>query len=181
MRKVQGDYLILMTKAKKTNSHVSTDLLKIVINCGIGKLRSQSQFDEKVLPEIEKEIATITGQKPAERVAKKSISTFKIREGEVVGLQVTLRKQRMNDFLTKVSSIVLPRVKDFRGLELSNVDHDGNLNFGFREQTVFPEINPERSRVTFGMQVTVVPRKKDREAAIALYRSLGVPLKHSDK
>lgn len=170
-----------MTKAKKTTSHVRKDLLKIVVNAGIGKLRGQSQFDEKVLPEIEKELAAITGQKPAERMAKKSISTFKIREGEVVGLQVTLRKQRMNDFLSKVANIVLPRVKDFRGLDLSNVDHDGNLNFGFREQTVFPEINPERSRVSFGMQVTVVPREKDRAAAIDLYRSIGVPLKHAEK
>ncbi len=170
-----------MKKETKKISYERKDLLKVVVNCGIGKLRGQSQFDEKVLPEIEKELAAITGQKPAERAATKSISTFKIREGEVVGLQVTLRKQRMMDFLAKVVSIVLPRVKDFRGLELSNVDHDGNLNFGFREQTVFPEINPERSRVSFGVQVTVVPRNKDREAAIALYRSLGVPLKHSEK
>jgi large subunit ribosomal protein L5 len=170
-----------MKKEQKKNEHVRTHLLKVVVNAGIGKLRSQSQFDEKILPEIEKELAAITGQKPAERMAKKSISTFKIREGEVVGLQITLRKQRMLDFISKISNIVLPRVKDFRGLELSNVDHDGNLNFGFRDQTVFPEINSERSRVAFGIQVTVVPRVKDRETAIDLYRSLGVPLKRSEK
>ncbi|MFA6407486.1 MAG: 50S ribosomal protein L5 [Candidatus Paceibacterota bacterium] len=158
-----------------------TGLLKIVVNAGVGKLRSMQQFDDKVLPEIQKEIATITGQKPAERKAKKSIATFKVREGEVVGLQVTLRKQRMHDFFTKVVHIVLPRVKDFRGLALSNVDHDGNLNFGFRDQLVFPEINPEKSKVAFGIQVTVVPKIRDREKAIALYRSLGVPLMRSEK
>lgn len=166
-----------MKKETKTNKYTQSVLAKLVVNSGVGKLRNQAQFDDKILPEIEKEFAIITGQKPAERKAKKSISTFKIREGEVVGLQVTLRKARMNDFLSKVVNVVLPRVKDFRGLELSNVDHDGNLNFGFREQTVFPEINPEKSRVTFGIQVTVVPKEKDRDAAIALYRSLGVPLK----
>ncbi|MFA6365096.1 MAG: 50S ribosomal protein L5 [Candidatus Paceibacterota bacterium] len=158
-----------------------TGLLKIVVNAGVGKLRSMQQFDDKVLPEIQKEIAIITGQKPAERKAKKSIATFKVREGEVVGLQVTLRKQRMHDFFTKVVNIVLPRVKDFRGLVLSNVDHDGNLNFGFRDQLVFPEINPEKSKVAFGIQVTVVPKIRDREKAIALYRSLGVPLMRSEK
>ncbi len=166
-----------MKKEQKKNSYTKVELSKLIVNSGVGKLRNQAQFDDKILPEIEKELSIITGQKPAERKAKKSISSFKIREGEVVGLQVTLRKQRMNDFLSKVVNVVLPRVKDFRGLELSNVDHDGNLNFGFREQTVFPEINPEKSRVAFGVQVTVVPKNKDREAAIDLYRSLGVPLK----
>lgn len=169
-----------MKKAEKKNIHTEVQLAKLVVNSGVGKLRNQAQFDDKILPEIEKELATITGQLPAERKAKKSISSFKIREGEVVGLQVTLRKQRMRDFLSKVVNVVLPRVKDFRGLELSCVDQDGNLNFGFREQTVFPEINPEKSRIAFGIQVTVVPKNKDREAAIELYRSLGVPLKRAE-
>ena len=107
-----------MKKEPKTTTHTQSVLAKLVINSGVGKLRNQAQFDDKILPEIEKELAIITGQKPAERKAKKSISTFKIREGEVVGLQVTLRKQRMNDFLSKVVNVVLPRVKDFRGLEV---------------------------------------------------------------
>jgi len=170
-----------LSMKKDMSTIEKTGLLKIVVNAGVGKLRSMQQFDDKVLPEIQKEIATITGQKPAERKAKKSIATFKVREGEVVGLQVTLRKQRMHDFFTKVVHIVLPRVKDFRGLALSNVDHDGNLNFGFRDQLVFPEINPEKSKVAFGIQVTVVPKIRDREKAIALYRSLGVPLMRSEK
>lgn len=167
---------------KKQQTHtIQRSLSKIVVNAGVGRLRSMQQFDDKILPEIEKELAIITGQKPAERKAKKSISTFKIREGEVVGLQITLRKQRMYDFLSKIANVVLPRVKDFRGLALSNVDHDGNLNIGFRDQLVFPEINPEKSRVSFGIQVTIVPKERNRESAIDLYRSHGVPLRRSDK
>lgn len=149
---------------------------KVVVNTGVGKLRSMAQFDDKVLPEVMKDLAAITGQHPAVRRSTKSIAGFKLREGEVVGLQMTLRGARMRDFLVKLIAIVLPRVKDFRGLVPSSVDHDGNLNIGFREQVVFPEIETEKVKVTFGVQVTVVPNVKDREAAVALYRSLGVPL-----
>lgn len=152
-------------------------LEKIVVSVGVGKLRAQTQFDEKVLPEVMGEIALLAGQRPATRRAKKSIASFKTREGDVVGLQVTLRGARMRAFLEKLIRVVLPRVRDFRGLELSSVDEGGSLNVGIREQYVFPEINPEKSKVHFGVQVTVVPTVRDRERAIALYRSLGVPLK----
>ncbi len=145
---------------------------------GVGKLRGQNaQFDEKALPEIMTEIGLITGQKPALRKAKKAVAGFKTREGDIVGLQVTLRGQRMQDFFTRVTRVVLPRVKDFRGLDPKNVDHAGNLNFGFREQYVFPEVNIEKSKVHFGLQVTVVPADKNREKAIAFYRASGVPLR----
>jgi len=152
---------------------------KIVVNVGVGKLRNISAFEEKVLPEIVKEVALITGQKPAPRAAKKSIAGFKTRQGDIVGLQVTLRGKRMEDFFTRLVNFVLPRVKDFRGLSLQNVDQAGNLNIGFREQFVFPEIEAEKSRVNFGLQVTAVSDFKNREQAIAFYRSLGVPLKKS--
>ncbi len=150
---------------------------KIVVNAGIGRLSGQAQFEEKLLPAVIADLAIITGQKPSSRPAKKSIAGFKIREGQIVGLAVTLRRRKMADFLTRLANLTLPRVKDFRGLDLKNVDGQGNLNVGFREQTVFPEIDPEKTKVSFGLQVTLVPRLKDREKAIALYRSLGVPLK----
>ncbi len=150
---------------------------KIVVNAGIGRLSGQAQFEDKLLPAVIGDLETITGQKPANRPAKKSIAGFKIREGQIVGLQVTLRRHRMSDFLTRVVNLTLPRVKDFRGLDIGNVDGSGNLNIGFREQTVFPEIDPEKTKVSFGLQITVVPRLKNREKAIDLYRSLGVPLK----
>ncbi len=150
---------------------------KIVVNAGIGRLSGQAQFEEKILPAVMNDLAIITGQQPARRPAKKSIAGFKIREGQIVGLQVTLRRRRMSDFFTRLINLALPRVKDFRGLDVKNIDGNGNLNIGFREQTIFPEVDPEKTKVSFGLQVTIVPRLKNREKAIDLYRSLGVPLK----
>jgi large subunit ribosomal protein L5 len=150
---------------------------KIVVNAGIGRLSQQANFDDKILPEVQKEFSAITGQKPSVRAAKKSIAGFKIRENQVVGLKVTLRQKRMEDFFERLVGLALPRVKDFRGLDLSNVDENGNLNVGFKEQNVFPEIDVEKSKTNFGLQVTIVPRKKNRDSAIDLYRRLGLPLK----
>lgn len=150
---------------------------KIVINVGVGRLSQVPNFTDKIFPEIEKELALITGQKPSPRGAKKSIAGFKTRAGNIVGLKVTLRGKRMNDFLNRMLNIALPRVKDFRGIDLKNVDNSGNLNIGFREHSVFPEINLETSRINFGIEVTLVPSLKKREAALGLYRKLGVPFK----
>lgn len=155
------------------------NLAKLVVNVGVGRARNLTQFEEKVLPTIMEELAAITGQKPSPRATKKAVASFKTREGDIVGLQVTLRGARMREFLTKLIRIVLPRVKDFRGLDRKNVDTHGNLNIGFREQYVFPEINPEKSKVSFGLQATIVPRSRNRDRAIAFYESIGVPLKHS--
>jgi large subunit ribosomal protein L5 len=157
--------------------NIRQQIEKIVVNAGLGRLSQQGQFEEKILPEIDKEFSAITGQKASVRPAKKSVAGFKIREGQIIGLKTTLRHKRMEDFLTRLINLALPRVKDFRGLEISNVDESGNLNIGFKEQVVFPEIDTEKSRVNFGIQVTVVPRKKNRETAIDLYRRLGLPLK----
>jgi len=170
----------MATKHEKIQQDpIRENLEKIVVNVGVGKLRNQPNFEEKVIPEIIATIAAITGQAPAPRKAKKSIASFKLREGETVGLQVTLRRARMEQFLKRLVEIVFPRVKDFRGLEIKNVDEHGNLNVGFKDQFVFPEINIEKSRVSFGVQVTCVSKTKDRDAAIAFYRSIGVPLKNS--
>lgn len=159
------------------NKFLENDLEKIVVALSFGKMRQNNlQFDEKVLPEIIKETSLITGQRPVITKARQSIAGFKIRQGDPVGLVVTLRKQRMRDFFEKVINVVLPRLRDFRGLPLKSIDERGNLNIGFREQIVFPEINPETSKVSFGLQVTIVPKKKNREKAVAFYREKGVPL-----
>ncbi|MGC9610993.1 MAG: 50S ribosomal protein L5 [Minisyncoccia bacterium] len=150
---------------------------KVVVNTGLGRLNQQAQFDDKILPEIEVEFATITGQKGSARKAKRSIAGFKIREGQTIGLKATLRHKRMEDFLKRLTNLTLPRVKDFRGLDLGNIDENGNLNIGLKDQNVFPEINTEKSKVNFGLQVTIVPKKKNREISIDLYRRLGLPLK----
>jgi len=150
---------------------------KIVINVGVGRLSQQPNFEDKVLPELMKEMALIAGQKPAITKAKKSISGFKVREGQTVGLKVTLRYQRMSDFLERLIKIVFPRLRDFRGIDLKNIDSNGNLTVGLREQTVFPEINPEISKVDFGLEISIISNAKNKEEAVALYRSLGIPLK----
>lgn len=157
--------------------HHLGQLNKIVVNVGLGRLSSQPGFADKILPEIIKEVGSITGQKPAPRAAKKSIATFKLRAGTVIGLQVTLRHQRMIKFLEKLNHAVFPRIRDFRGIDLKKVDADGNLNVGIREYIVFPEVKAEMTNVNFGVQITIVPKRiKSREAAIELYRQLGVPL-----
>lgn len=158
---------------------ITTSIEKIVVNIGVGRLRQNGQFEEKILPEIIQELSLITGQKPITRPAKKAISAFKTRLGDVVGLKVTLRGKRMFDFFTRFVNVVLPRIKDFRGLDLKIIDASGNLSVGIEDQLVFPEIDADKTKVDFGLEVTVVPKIKNRDKAVELYRQLGVPLKHN--
>lgn len=156
----------------------SSGLEKIVVNVGVGKLSSQPNFQDKILPEITKELGLISGQKPMVRPARMSIAGFKLRAGTPVGLKTTLRKKRMNDFLNKLVQIVLPRVRDFRGLKPESIDPNGNLTIGLKEHLVFPEVSPETSKTNFGMEITLVPKLKNKEKAVALYKALKIPLKH---
>ncbi len=152
-------------------------LEKIVVNTGVGRLGQQPSFEDKVFPLVAKDLAVITGQKAQVRRIGKSIAGFKVREGQIVGARVTLRRDKMVDFFERLINIVLPRVRDFGGIPLTNVDQGGVLNVGLREHLVFSEINPEDTPLVFPLQVVIVPRDKDREKALAMYRSLGVPLK----
>ncbi|MBI3638226.1 50S ribosomal protein L5, partial [Candidatus Wolfebacteria bacterium] len=124
---------------------------KIVINTGLGRMSQQPNFEDKILPEIAKELALITGQKPAITKAKKSIAGFKTRMGQIIGLKATIRHGRMADFLERLVKISLPRLRDFRGIDLKNIDKDGNLNIGIKDHAIFPEINPEESKIDFGL------------------------------
>lgn len=153
------------------------NLEKIVINIGVGRLSSQPNFEDKVLPELIKEISLITGQKPAICLAKKSIAGFKLRMGTIVGLKTTLRGKRMGDFLNRLINIVLPRVRDFRGIDYKSIDGAGNLTLGLKEHLAFPEITADTSRVNFGLEITIVPKLKLKEKAVELYKILGIPLK----
>ena len=155
------------------NKHLVPFLQKVVVNIGLGRASQAPNFSDKILPEITKELASITGQAPAPRAAKKSIAGFKLREGQPVGLQVTLRGNRMYGFIDKIVKTTFPRVRDFKGIDLKNVDTNGNLNIGFKEHVVFPEIIQDSSSVNFGLQVTCVVSARTREEAIALYRKLG--------
>lgn len=161
----------------KNFENLTRHLEKIVINVGLGRLRTLPQFEEKVLPEVVEELTAVTGQKPAQRTAKKSVAGFKVRQGEIIGLQTTLRHRRLRDFLGRLLNVVLPRVKDFRGIDLKHLDKGNILNFGLREQYVFPEINADQSKVHFGLQVTIVPKPEFRLTAVELYRNLGIPFK----
>lgn len=156
-------------------------LEKIVVNVGIGRFANQPNFDDKILPELIKDVALMTGQRPATRPAKQSVAGFKIRSGNVVGLKVTLRGKRMTDFLNKLNQVVLPRIRDFRGLDLKSLDSGGNLSIGMREHTTFPEIIPELTKHDLGVEITLVPKDVNKERAVQLYRDLGVPLKRDSK
>ncbi|MBI4993418.1 50S ribosomal protein L5 [Candidatus Wolfebacteria bacterium] len=152
-------------------------LKKAVINVGLGRMSQQPNFVDKILPEIIKDLSAITGQKPKTTAAKKSIAGFKLREGQIVGLKVTLRRKKLNDFLERLINIVLPRVKDFKGIDLKNIDKNGNLSVGLKEHVVFPEINSDLLRFDFGLEISIVSNAKNKEEAIELYKLLGIPFK----
>ena len=153
------------------------NLEKIVVNIGVGRLRQSASFEENILPEIIKDLAAITGQKPQTRPAKKSIAGFKLREGNIVGLKITLRGKRMQDFLDRMINVVLPRVRDFRGIDPRKIDKEGNLTMGFRDHTVFPEISAEDSKFDFSFQVTLVSGAKDAESAYELFQEMKMPMR----
>lgn len=150
-------------------------LSKVVVNVGVGKLSQQANFNDRILPQIIRDISAIAGQKPKETRAKKSIAGFKLREGQIVGVVVTLRGQKMVDFFERLTRIVLPRVHDFKGISLGTVDQRGALHIGFREQVVFPELNPEESQFNFSFGVSIVPKTGKRDEMIEVYKKLGVP------
>ena len=154
-------------------------IIKIVVNTGVGKLSQQSNFKDNLLPEILKEFSLVISQRPKMTQAKQSIAGFNTRQGQIVGLMVTLRSKRMYDFLERLIKIALPRVRDFKGLDLKLVDEQGNLNIGLKDYLVWPEISPEDSNVDFGMEINIVTNTKKRDESIELYRLLGLPLKKS--
>lgn len=147
---------------------------KVVVNVGSGKAGNEPKFRER----IEKDIASVTGQKPAFKTARKSISGFKVRQGDTIGFVSTLRGQRMYDFLDRLISIALPRSRDFRGLEIKSFDERGNLNIGIREQIIFPEVSYESSKDIFSFQVTVTTTAKTKEEGVELLKLMGFPIKN---
>jgi large subunit ribosomal protein L5 len=146
---------------------------KVVVNMGTG----EAPRDAKVLDGAVRDLTTITGQKPAIRRARKSIATFKIRAGMPVGAAVTLRGDRMWDFLDRLLSIVLPRIRDFRGLDPSSFDGRGNYTFGVTEQLVFPEVSYDDVDSTRGMDITIVTTARNDEEGRALLAALGFPFR----
>jgi large subunit ribosomal protein L5 len=148
---------------------------KVVVNMGVG----DAARDAKLLDGAVRDLTTITGQKPAMRRARKSIATFKIREGMPIGAAVTLRGDRMWEFIDRLLSIVLPRMRDFRGLNPRSMDGHGNYTFGVTEQLVFPEIDYDDIDATRGMDITIVTTAKDDAAGRALLTALGLPFRQA--
>ena len=148
-------------------------LEKIVINIGVG----DGAREEKFIEAAKNELAEITGQQPVVTKAKKSIAGFKLREGQPIGVKVTLRGERMYEFLDKLISVGLPRVRDFRGLSTKSFDGRGNYTIGIKEQLIFPEINFDEVEKVRGMDIVVVTTAKTDAEALDLLKELGVPFR----
>ncbi len=152
---------------------------KVVVNTSFGRLISGKTSGEKKknIDNILEDLALITGQRPIVTGARKSISGFKIRKGFPVGAVVTLRKKVMFDFLDRLVHIVLPRSRDFQGIELSSFDKQGNLTIAIKEHIAFPEVSLEKTKDILGLEITVVTTAKNRDEGIGLLKLLGFPIK----
>lgn len=166
----------LMKKFGYKNIMQVPKLEKIVVNMGLGA----AVADQKILEEAVNELESITGQKASIRKAKKAISNFKLREGMNIGAMVTLRKERMYEFLDRLVNIALPRVRDFRGLSDKSFDGRGNYTLGVREQIIFPEINVDKIGRVLGMDITIVTSAKTDNEAYELLQSFGFPFRKKE-
>jgi large subunit ribosomal protein L5 len=163
----------LAEKLGRTNRLSLPRLQKIVVNMGVGK----SIGEKKYMEEATEAMKQITGQKPLITLSRKSIANFKLREGMAIGCKVTLRGKRMWEFLDRLISLALPRVRDFRGLDPNAFDGRGNYNLGLTEQLVFPELNPDKFTTPQGMNITLVTSTDSNDEARELLRGLGMPLR----
>lgn len=169
----------MMEKFGYKNVNAVPRITKVVINTGFGRLVAGKSTDEqkKIADAMVQDLATIAGQAPMITLAKKSISSFKTREGMPIGAAVTLRKKKMFDFLTRLINIGLPRSRDFRGLESKSFDNQGNFTMGIKEHIIFPEIMPEKIKMIFGLEVVVVTTAKNKEEGLWLLKFLGFPIR----
>lgn len=153
------------------NRMAAPRIVKVVVSSGVGK----ADKVKKAL--VDNRLARITGQKASPRPAKQSIAQFKMRAGDIVGYQVTLRGARMFDFIDKLIHIALPRTRDFRGIPMTTVDDMGNITIGIKEHTIFPETSDEDLKDVFGVAITIVTTAKSKSEAEAFFRHLGVPFR----
>lgn len=161
----------LMKELGISNIMAAPKVTRVTVSVGL----SQAIKDPKVMELVEQTLRRITGQKPVKTKAKKSIASFKIREGQIVGIMVTLRGDRMWDFLTRFTQFTFPRIRDFRGISDKAVDAQGNLSIGFKEHLAFPEIRTDEVERVHGLQVTVSTTAGTRKNGLALFKALGFP------
>ena len=162
----------LMSKLNLKNSNAVPKIEKIVLNMGLG----EDALDKKKLETCIKDMASITGQHPLVTRFKKSISNFKSRKGANAGLKVTLRNDRMYEFIDRMINIALPRVKDFRGLKDNSCDRFGNFSFGIKEHIIFPEINFDKVDRIRGLDVTIVTTSQSKDETISLLKEFNFPI-----
>lgn len=175
--KEMGAYEKMKSILHYKNAMAAPRLKKIVLNVGTGTLIKK---DKNKNDAISDRLAKITGQKAALRGAKKSIASFKVRQGDPIGIMITLRGNRMYAFLEKLINVALPRTKDFRGINRKAVDNIGNLTLGIKEHTIFPETADEDIKDVFGLSITLVSSAKNKNEGLAFYELLGVPFKKEE-
>lgn len=167
----------LMKQFGFKNKMMVPNLKKVVINVGLGASLKDKEFVDAVKQTLEK----ISGQRPVETLSRKSISNFKIRIGQAIGVMVTLRGARMWDFVEKLIKVTLPRVRDFRGVPLTSFDDHGNFALGMKEYVAFPEVRQDEMDKVHGLEVCISTTAKNKEQGRALLRELGFPFKTADK
>lgn len=163
----------LMKSLGIKNPMLAPRLEKIVVSCTTG----EAVQNPKVLETIAEDLRAITGQKPSVRLAKKSIASFKLRAGQPLGVCVTIRRQRMYEFLSRLINIALPRTRDFKGVPPKSFDGQGNYNLGIKEQSIFPEISPDKIDKVRGLNITIVTSTEKDDEAKELLKALGLPLR----
>lgn len=177
LKKQKKIFSALKSEFNYTNKMQAPQIKTVVVSTGTGKKNT----DKHAMSVIEDRLAKITGQKVAPRGAKKSIAAFKVRQGDTIGYQVTLRGKRMYDFLDRLITIALPRTRDFRGLSVDSIDEMGNYTIGIREHIIFPETSDEDLKDVFGFSVTIVTTARTKKEAQALLENLGFPLKKKEQ
>lgn len=173
-QKEKKSFKSLATKYGYKNVMAAPHLVKVVVSSGTGSGIKKDKDRNKLVMD---RLAKITGQKPATRSAKKSISSFKIRLGDPVGVMVTIRGARMYGFLDKLINVAIPRTKDFRGIDRKIVDDIGNMTMSIKEHTIFPETGDEELKDVFGMSVTIVSTAKNKKEATDFFELIGIPFK----
>lgn len=174
--KLQNVFSELKEQFGYKNTMQTPRLEKIVVSTGTGKIEDKGKIEV-----IIDRLARITGQKASPRPARKSIASFKLREGDTIGYQVTLRGARMRNFLDKLIHLALPQTRDFRGIKPTAIDEMGNITIGVREHTIFPETADEDIRNVFSLAITIVTTAQNREEAEAFLRSVGLPLQKKEE
>jgi len=170
---------LMMKKFGYKSPMAVPNIKKVVVNTGFGRMVAGKSTDEqrKLADFFLEDISLLSGQRAVKTISKKAIASFKTREGMVIGVMVTLRGKKMIDFLEKLIHVVLPRTRDFKGIDAKAVDKGGNLTIAIKEHIAFPEILPEKAKNIFGLEATIVTSAKKREEGLELLKLLGFPIK----